>query len=90
MNMWGFTPELLPELRRRFGDFLTRFGGDQDSEFLLPEVIQELVAEVSFEVEILPGKAQWCGITFPEDQERVKSFISSLVEQGRYPEKLWG
>lgn len=90
MNMWGFTPELLPELQRRFGDFLARLGTDQDSEFLLPEVIQDLVAEESFEVEVLPGGSRWCGITFREDQERAKSFISSLVELGEYPEELWG
>jgi hypothetical protein len=90
MNMWGLTPELLPELRRRFADFVTRFGLDPASEFRLPEVIETLVAEGLFEVEILPGGREWCGITFRDDEERVRSIVGSMIAQGRYPRALWG
>lgn len=89
MNMWGFTAELLPELRHRFARFLDRFGSDRDAEFLLPEVIQTLVAEELFEVTILPGRGEWCGITFREDEEHVQSIIGSMIAQGRYPRELW-
>ncbi len=90
MNMWGFTRELLPELRHRFTDFLIRSGGATGTEFLLPEVIQSMVRDGRFRVEILPASGEWCGITFRQDQQRVRSVISSLVEKGCYPEKLWG
>ena len=89
MNMWGFTPRLLPELRRSFSDFLARYGHLQGAEFLLPEVIQSMVCAGSFGVEILKGSGVWCGLTFPEDQRRVQSIISTLVGQGRYAEALW-
>jgi len=89
MNMWGFTPRLLPELRRSFGDFLARSGHLPDAEFLLPEVIQSMVCQGRFRVEILPGSGVWCGITFRQDQQRVRAVISSLVDRGRYPEELW-
>jgi len=89
MNMWGFTPELLPELRRHFGDFLDRSGRVSDSEFLLPDVIQSLIRDGRARVEVLDRAGQWCGITFREDKLRVASIISKLVDRGEYPSKLW-
>ncbi len=89
MNMWGFTGELLPELRRRFTDFLLRTGGNRTAELLLPEVIRSTVRDGRFRVDILAADGEWCGLTFRQDQPRVRSFIASLVEQGRYPEELW-
>lgn len=89
MNMWGCTPRLLTELRQRFVEFLTRSGPSLDAEFLLPEVVRSIVRDGRFQVEVLPGSGDWCGITFRQDQERVRSVISTLVEQGRYPEELW-
>jgi len=89
MNMWGFNPALLPELRRRFASFVSRHGNDPEAEFLLPEVIQTLVAEGLFEVEVLPAGGEWCGLTFRQDEQRVRSMIASLIQQGHYPSKLW-
>ncbi len=89
MNMWGFAPELFPELRRRFGEFLSRSDGDVDAEFLLPDVIQSVVQEGRFRVKVMPGAGEWCGLTFREDRERVASIIAGLVERGRYPKELW-
>ena len=89
MNMWGFTSRLLPELRRCFADFLARSGCAADAEFILPEAIQSLVRDGSFRVEILPAGGEWCGITFRQDRRRVRSFIRSLVDRGRYPAELW-
>ena len=40
-------------------------------------------------LEILPADGEWCGLTFTEDLERVKSIISSLVDKGCYPKELW-
>ena len=89
MNLWGFTPELFSELRRRFERFLCCKGKTEDSEFLVPEVIQALVREGRAQVEVLAGAGQWCGITYPEDKERVARVVASLVEGGDYPERLW-
>ena len=89
MNMWGFSRDLFPELRTRFEKFLSDFGGWTDSEFLLPEVIQSLISERRIQVEVLRETGQWCGITFPEDQNRVAKIIATLVARGEYPEKLW-
>lgn len=89
MNMWGFTPELFPALRRRFGEFLDRRGATSEAEFRLPEVIQSLIGEGSFRVRVLPAAGEWCGLTFRQDHGRVRSILSSLIERSRYPEALW-
>ena len=89
MNLWGFTPELFPELGRRFERFLGCEDKTEDSEFLVPEVIQALVREGRAQVEVLGGAGQWCGITYPEDKERVARVIASMIEAGEYPERLW-
>jgi len=89
MNMWAFTPDLFPELRRHFQEFLVRSGHVSDSEFLVPDVIQSLIHEGRVQVEVLRRAGQWCGITFREDKQRVASIISTLVERGEYPRELW-
>jgi hypothetical protein len=89
MNMWGCPLRLLVELRRRFVEFLERPGLPAEAEYLLPEVVQAIVRDGRFQVEVLTGNGDWCGITFREDQDRVGSIISSLIEQGHYPKELW-
>jgi UTP-glucose-1-phosphate uridylyltransferase len=44
MNMWGFTPELLPQLRHSFARCLTQHGHLPDAEFLLPDRVSSVVA----------------------------------------------
>lgn len=90
MNMWGFTMDLFPKLKQSFEDFFVRFGRVDDSEFLLPEVIQSLVVEGQVQVEVLRETGRWCGITFPEDKQRTAAILSDLVVKGEYPEPLWG
>jgi NDP-sugar pyrophosphorylase family protein len=91
MNMWGFTPAVFPELRVRFGQFLDTSGkaADGSSEFLLPDAVQRMIDDGSARVRVLRHDGRWCGITFPEDRERVRGFIASLVARGEYPSRLW-
>lgn len=90
MNMWGFTPALLPRMRRELDEFLARRGRIEGAEFLLPEAVQSLVDGGRFQVQVLRGAGDWCGLTFQQDHQRVRSIVSSLIQRGRYPEKLWG
>jgi UTP-glucose-1-phosphate uridylyltransferase len=90
MNMWGFAPELFSELRRGFTEFLAHSSAVPDAEFLLPDVIRAALREQRFEVEVLLGAGEWCGLPFREDRERATTIIARLVAEGRYPEELWG
>ncbi len=86
MNMWAFTPALLPELRRLFADFLE--SADADSEFLLPDAVRRLVREGRARIKVLARAGEWCGVTFREDRERVVQRITELVKLGTYPDPL--
>lgn len=88
MNMWGFSSGLFAELRRRFIDFLDK-DDLQEAEFRLPDLIQDLIHEGRFRVEVLPGSGPWCGITFRRDVERTAKILSTLVDRGHYPSRLW-
>ena len=91
MNMWGFTPEIFPEMRSRFRLFLEDNGADAGTqlEFLIPNVVQGMIAEDRGRVRVLRHKGQWCGITFPADHPPAQAFIAELVSQGVYPSRLW-
>lgn len=92
MNMWAFTPALFPVLRNRFHQFFEtpERQADESSELMLPEVVQGMIDNGSARVRVLRHNGRWCGITFPDDRERVKEFIADLVTQGEYPAQLWG
>ena len=91
MNFWGFTPALFGELERRFPVFLRKNAdGILKAEFLIPEVVGELLREGRARVKVLPTRERWFGVTYPEDRPLFRSAILKLVEAGVYPRDLWG
>ena len=89
MNMWGFTPALLAQLRDAFGAFLRARGGEPKAEFLIPDVVQELIDAGRATVRVPRGGGPWLGLTHPEDREHVARELSALVERGEYPNPVW-
>jgi UTP-glucose-1-phosphate uridylyltransferase len=89
MNMWGFTPSLFHHLRQDFPKFLEKHGREEKSEFLIPSVVNTLVAEKRVRVKVLPTKSKWVGITYKEDRPAVVESVRAMVRRGEYPEKLW-
>lgn len=89
MNMWGFTPALLPGLEQGFKEFLTTQEGQPKSEFYLPAAVDAMVKAGQATVRVLPSPDQWFGITYREDKPRVTASIRRLVEEGAYPSPLW-
>jgi len=91
MNMWGFTPGILTELRERFPHCLQESGDDIESaEYLLPDVVGEPIRENRAAVRVLPTSARWFGVTYPEDKAVVREGIKDLIRRGAYPKDLWG
>jgi hypothetical protein len=90
MNCWGFTPALFGELERRFPEFLRARAADiAKAEFLIPEVVGDLIREKRARVKILPTRERWFGVTYPEDRPAFRQAILELVEAGAYPRDLW-
>ncbi len=90
LNLWGLTPGVFPALRARFERFLELRGADPNAELYLPAVIDELIQEGEATVAVLPSSAQWFGVTYREDRERVARHLATLAEAGEYPVPLWG
>jgi bifunctional N-acetylglucosamine-1-phosphate-uridyltransferase/glucosamine-1-phosphate-acetyltransferase GlmU-like protein len=90
MNMWGFTPDLIQELDDKFPEFLdTVKPEDIKAEYLLPEVVSNMLHSDRATVKVLSTSDKWFGVTYKEDKEIVQQFFKRLVEEGVYPEKLW-
>lgn len=89
MNMWGVTPDFLPELERGFGDFLKNGGiSDVKSEYLLPQVIDTMIQERRADVKVLKTPDKWFGVTYKEDKDAVVNALRELVDAGIYPERI--
>ncbi len=91
MNLWGFTPNMIAELKNRFPEFL-EIGlkiNPLKCEYFLPSVVSELINEDKAEVKVLRSADKWYGVTYKEDKETVVNAIASMKARGDYPEKLW-
>jgi len=90
MNMFVFTPKMLEYLEKYFDDFFKKENVDLfKGEFLMPDVVCDLISNGSVTVEILPTSAVWQGITYKEDKDALVAGINKLIEEGIYPDKLW-
>jgi NDP-sugar pyrophosphorylase family protein len=89
MNMWGFTPEVFPQLRDHFIRFLERSGSELKSECYVPTTVNEMVADGEARVKVLRTDDAWFGVTYKEDKPRVVDSIAALVKKGTYPSTLW-
>ena len=88
MNLWGFTPELVDELERRFPAWLAENGAKEKSEWYIPFVVDELIHEGKATCRVLPTDSSWFGVTYREDKPFVTAEIRKLVDAGEYPRSL--
>lgn len=89
MNFFGFHPTLFPQITEIFERFLRAHGQEEKSETYIPNAVGELVREGKTKVRVLRSTDPWFGVTYKEDRPTVVANIKRLVEQGRYPAKLW-
>jgi len=86
MNLWAFQRSALDILRRGLIEF---FRGLTQDESLLPTVMRAAIARGEARVRVLESGSRWFGITHPADREPVVAAMRRLVNEGRYPERLW-
>ena len=90
MNMWGFTPILFDYLSEKFDEFLQKEKTELKSEFLIPNVINDLIQTDRESVHVLRSDSSWFGITYKEDKLYVMDEIQKLIDEGVYPQELFG
>ena len=90
MNMFAFTPQLFMFLEEGLTKFLKENENNLEKcEYLIPEVVQNLIATKKASVKVVDTSAVWYGVTYKEDKEKVVKSIKNLVDAGQYPKGLW-
>ena len=91
MNIWGFTPQFLEELRSHFPVFLDNALAEnpQKAEYYLPLAVEELLSEGNTKVKVLSSPDKWYGVTYAADKPAVVAALREMASQGLYPDGLW-
>jgi UTP-glucose-1-phosphate uridylyltransferase len=91
MNMWGLKPSFLEEVEATIVDFLSAAleANPLKSEFYLPYVVDQMVQKEKAQVKVLKTSEKWYGVTYQEDKKTVVEAINTMIDEGKYPEKLW-
>lgn len=92
MNMWGFRPRFLEQLRDRFPEFLESAGrvNPLKAEFLLPTTIGHMLRSGNVQVKVLHTEDKWFGVTYSADRALVHTALEIKTREGLYPtEGLW-
>lgn len=90
MNMWASTPDFITKADEYFLDFLEKNKDKLDSaEYVLPEMVDQMLADNLIEVKILPTNEKWIGITYKEDLKPAQEEFRKLIENREYPGDIW-
>lgn len=90
MNIWGFTPSIFNHFQPLFIEFLQQHSQEEKSEFFIPTQVNTLISQNQARVKVLSSRDSWFGVTYQEDRPQVIRNIQTLIEQGIYPDQLWG
>ncbi len=92
MNLWGYTPSFLHEIRERFPKFLDNAlaVNPEKGEFFIPLAIEQLLTEGKARVKVLSSPDKWYGVTYAADKPGVVAALRDMTERGLYPDGLWG
>ena len=90
MNMWAGYPDFLRYIDEEFARFLDALGENPEKkEYLLPNIVAELLEKKLASVKVLNTPDRWIGITYKEDIEPAQEGFRQMIESGLYPENLW-
>jgi NDP-sugar pyrophosphorylase family protein len=89
MNLWGFPPEIFVRWCHFFQEFLERTPSEE-SEFEIPQNVQRMTDASELRIKAIETDEHWFGLTYPDELAEVQTRIASLIDQGLYPDRLWG
>ena len=90
MNMWAGYPDFLKYIDEEFTRFLDTLGENPEKkEYLLPNIVAELLEKNLASVKVLNTSDRWIGITYKEDIEPAQEKFHLMIEDGTYPKELW-
>ena len=90
MNMWAGYPDFLQYIDEGFTRFLDTLGENPEKkEYLLPNIVAELLEKNLASVKVLNTSDRWIGITYKEDIEPAQEKFHLMIEDGTYPKEFW-
>ena len=89
MNLFCFTKDFMKVLDERFVTFLRKEGNQLKSEYLIPDIVSQMVTEDKCQVRLLSSPSVWYGITYKEDTEKVFNALKDLRDKGVYKKELY-
>lgn len=90
MNLWASFPEFIDISEDYFIKYLEKNKENLDScEYVLPEMIGELIKENKADITILPTNDKWIGITYKEDLVPAQKSFQKMFDEGLYPDNIW-
>lgn len=78
MNFWAFDEQIFDQLEAAFERFARKHDDDENAEFLLPSLVDELMSSSELKVKVIPTDEAWVGVTNPADLEIARRRISEL------------
>jgi hypothetical protein len=90
MNLFGFTPDFFRYTDEAFRKFLGKNLANPKAELFIPLVVDDLIRKGEARMSVLQTPDSWFGVTYQEDRPKVLKAIRELVDNGTYPESLWG
>jgi NDP-sugar pyrophosphorylase family protein len=89
MLMYGLRKDIYDYMEKDFRKFLESGPDLNTCEYYLPTILDHMMKD-GLEIKVLPTTALWKGVTYKEDLEELKEHIRKAIENGEYPENLWG
>ena len=78
MNFWAFPHAVFARLADGFERFLAAHGDDPGAEYLLPDVVDELMDTGALRVGVVDTEEPWGGVTNPDDLEVARRLIAEM------------
>ncbi len=78
MNCWVFPQRIFGFLEQGFAEFSVAHGGESTVEYLLPNVVRELMDRGELTVGVVATSEPWVGVTNPDDLEVARRRLAQL------------
>ena len=89
MNFWGFHPSIFDTIEKGFAQFARDNKDNPRAEYLIPEIIDQMIKNGEAKVKVLVSDDKWYGVTYQEDKPKVMEAFAMLVAENTYPTPLF-
>ena len=90
MNLWMLTPDFMQVLEEGFPVFRASLKNPLKDEYLLPEIIDQLLKAGRATVKVESTGDRWFGVTYQADAATAREELQKLYDDGVYAAPLFG